>query len=65
MNSVFFSKLLFIGETAYVLTKNPESVTSEYWLWNARTGVHYDQCEPHVPLISVGCVFNDSNVSLA
>lgn len=53
-----------IGETAYVLTDNPEPGTSGFWLWNPSTGIHYNQYQPHIPLISVGCIFNDRNVRL-
>ena len=51
------------GETAYVMTENPEAGGSGLWLWNPSTGLHYSQHQPHIPLISVGCVFNDRNVS--
>lgn len=52
-----------VGETAYVLTENPQPGATGYWLWNPSTGVHYSQDEPHTPLISVGCVIDDNNVS--
>lgn len=53
-----------IGETAYVLTEDPHPAAVGYWLWNPSSGVHYSQHEPHTPLVSVGCVFNDTNVRL-
>lgn len=55
--------MAYTGETAYVITENPEPGGSGFWLWNPSTGLHYSQYQPHIPLISVGCVFNDKNVS--
>ena len=33
-------------------------------LWNASTGAHTTQYDPHCPLTSVGCIINCNNVSL-
>ncbi len=56
-----FNLYCLLGETAYVLTK---SLESGFLLWNASTGVHYGQHQPHIPLVSVGCIFNGTNVSV-
>ena len=50
------------GKTAYVLTQSPLPEDVGYWIWNSSTGVHYYQNEPGIPLISVGCLVNNSNV---
>ncbi len=56
----------FVGNTAYVLTYNPElpkdTVSRTYLLWNPNTGHHYRHDEPYTPLKSVDCIFNQHNV---
>ena len=60
-----------VGPTAYVLTHTPGEVREGggggegvgYWLWNASTGKHSSQYDPHCPLISVGCIIGKENVS--
>jgi coiled-coil and C2 domain-containing protein 2A len=44
-----------------VLTPAPDN-RAGYWLWNASTGTHTTQFDPHCPLTSVGCVINSQNV---
>ena len=72
----FSEMCVCIGPTAYVLTRSPgeggggggggggarggEGV----WLWNASTGRHTTQCDPHCPLTSVHCVIGKQNVSV-
>ncbi|XP_031567301.1 coiled-coil and C2 domain-containing protein 2A-like [Actinia tenebrosa] len=46
------------GSTAYVLTV----VDGKHQLWNAHTGRSYDVHDPHCPLKSLGCVFNEENI---
>lgn len=46
-----------------MLTLNPEPGAVGHLLWNPSTGAHYEQYEPRIPLISVGSVIDDSNVS--
>ena len=58
----FQLELNVLGETAYVLTKDPQPLSPDYWLWNPSCGTHYSQHEPHTPLISIGCVISDTNV---
>ncbi|KAL7746563.1 hypothetical protein RI367_008090 [Sorochytrium milnesiophthora] len=65
--------LLYMDELAYVVLGDaiPEGRTA-YVLWqrtrtqsvliNAMTGSQYTLGEPHCPLSSIGCVFNDENV---
>jgi coiled-coil and C2 domain-containing protein 2A len=48
------------GETAYVLTK--EMSARDHRLWNASSGRVYSVSDSALPLSSVGCVFNDTNV---
>jgi len=50
------------GKTAYVLTSSPLPEDVGYWIWNSSTGTHYYQNEPGIPLVSVGCLVNGSNV---
>ena len=46
------------GSTAYVLT-----LDDGYRLWNAYTGEQFDVHDANCPLKSIGCVFNEENVS--
>ena len=67
-----FNTILLLGPTAYVLTHTPEGGGGGggggggrgggYWLWNASTGRHSTQYDPHCPLTSVGCIINKQNV---
>ncbi len=57
------TSIFFPGETAYVLSENPQAGGVGYWIWNPCTGSHYGQYEPHCPLISVGCIIDNTNVS--
>ena len=50
------------GKTAYVLTPSPIPEEVGYWIWNSSKGVHYYQNEPGIPLISIGCIVNGSNI---
>ena len=47
------------GTTAYCLTVEE---TGEHWLWNAVTGEHFTVTETFLPLSSVSCVANSTNV---
>ena len=47
------------GSTAYVLSEDD----GQYLIWNANTGQYYNVHDNFCPLISVGCVINDENVS--
>ncbi|XP_048583350.1 coiled-coil and C2 domain-containing protein 2A isoform X3 [Nematostella vectensis] len=46
------------GSTAYVLS----IVDGKKQLWNAHTGRQFDVHDPHCPLTSIGCVFNEENI---
>ena len=59
---IFVIIIVVIGPTAYVLTYNPLNVNS-YTLWNPTTGSHFDTTQSYLPLISIGTVFNNVNVS--
>eukprot|EP00908_Phaeocystis_cordata_P004645 Transcript_15044.p2 GENE.Transcript_15044~~Transcript_15044.p2 ORF type:complete len:316 (+),score=173.33 Transcript_15044:727-1674(+) len=48
------------GQTSYVLTKG--FTPRDYRLWNASTGKCYALDDRSLPLVSVGCVFNDQNL---
>ena len=47
------------GPTAYVMTEEGNA----NWIWNANTGEHYTVYDNFCPLITVGCIINDENVS--
>lgn len=50
------------GKTAYVLTHSPLLEDVGYWIWNSSTGTHYYQNEQGIPLMSVGCIVNGTNI---
>ena len=46
------------GPTAYVMTRE----VSDYWIWNASTGEHFNYRDNYCPLQSIGCLVNDENI---
>jgi len=52
------------GPTAYVLTREEEQHSFNYWLWDPASGHKYSIQDSFCPLQKVFCLINDENVSV-
>jgi hypothetical protein len=48
------------GDVAYVLVQE----NGKFTFYNPVTGDQYDHSDPLCPLKEIGCIFNDTNVSI-